>query len=57
MKKTDRFIIFLLIVSNILAWTTLFLTTKKNSSEINLDQESIKKILDTTYIFDHSKIE
>jgi hypothetical protein len=55
MKKSDKIVIILLIISNIIAWLSIYFT-EINRVEV-IDEENIKKILDTTYIFDHSKIE
>jgi hypothetical protein len=58
MKKSDKIVIILLIISNVIAWLSIYFTeVKKNNIVEVVDDENIKKILDTTYIFDHSKIE
>lgn len=58
MKKSDKIVIILLIISNIIAWLSIYLTEIEKTNRVEvIEEEDIKKILDTTFIFDHSKIE
>ncbi len=58
MKKSDKIVIILLIISNIIAWLSIYFTEIEKTNRVEvIEEEHIKKILDTTFIFDHSKIE
>jgi len=58
MKKEDSIFLILLILSYILGWILLYTTeqVKTNVESEVYNQDSIKKVIDSTYIFDHSQI-
>ncbi len=58
MKKEDIIFLILLILSYILGWILLYTTeqVKTNVESEVYNQDSIRKVLDSTYFFNHSQI-